>query len=457
MQLSALCEQTRSELLQDGRITQIEVAGIPPPELSIAVSSEPRRRYDLTLEEIARRVDQASIDLPGESSDTPAGEVLLRTTEERELPREFGRIIVASRPDGTQVRLDDRADHRYLTLAIAASLLAIVAGVVLSGRVPFSCLPRVESDVITASIELPFGTAPRDTERAIDVLTDAARATARVLADGALLGVYAETGITVPSGGPDAARIGGEAGAHLAVRTPDGGEIPMSQAARIRRERSATQIERTDGRRTIEVTADVRQDVANAGQIMAALEQSVLPELGRRHPGLTYSRAGEQEEQAEVGAPGRGMSLALFAMYASMAAAFRSCAQPILVILAIPFGLVGAVLGHLAMGFHLLAVMPAGYMAMDDGARCMEAWRARRRGQAGHAEKLAAVCTTCGGGTPRAEVALSAPWSSPSVSAAGSCTYAATCPRVSTRRPHGPERALHGAFWNREKEQACSR
>ena len=150
------------------------------------------------------------------------------------------------------------------------------------------------------------------------------------------------------------------------VRTPGGGEIPLGQAARVTEGRSFTEIRREDGKRVIEVSSDVDENVANAGQITAALTGEVLPRMQQELPGLTWSLSGEQEAQAEsIGGLMRGMVLALLAMYALMAVAFRSYVQPLLVLFAVPFGLIGAVLGHAIMGYTMSFVSVLGLVALS--------------------------------------------------------------------------------------------
>ncbi|WP_405227497.1 efflux RND transporter permease subunit [Lentisalinibacter sediminis] len=150
------------------------------------------------------------------------------------------------------------------------------------------------------------------------------------------------------------------------VRTPGGGEIPLGQAARVTEGRSFTEIRREDGKRVIEVSSDVDENVANAGQITAALTGEVLPLMQQELPGLTWSLSGEQEAQAEsIGGLMRGMVLALLAMYALMAVAFRSYVQPLLVLFAVPFGLIGAVLGHAIMGYTMSFVSVLGLVALS--------------------------------------------------------------------------------------------
>ncbi|MBD3242450.1 MAG: hypothetical protein GF331_17810 [Chitinivibrionales bacterium] len=151
----------------------------------------------------------------------------------------------------------------------------------------------------------------------------------------------------------------------LVIQTPQGGEIPLEQAAFITRGRSFTTIERADGRRVAEVTADVNPSVTNADEVYENITEEVMPGLLAEFPGLSYQKAGEQEEQAEtVRALSVGMALALLVMYGMMAVVFQSYVQPFIVLLAIPFGMIGAVIGHALLGYQLSLVSMLGLVAL---------------------------------------------------------------------------------------------
>ncbi|MEZ4403229.1 MAG: efflux RND transporter permease subunit [Kofleriaceae bacterium] len=151
----------------------------------------------------------------------------------------------------------------------------------------------------------------------------------------------------------------------LMVRTPRGGELPLGEAAAIARGSSYTQIERIDGRRTLTVTADVDNAVGNAADVFGKLTTDVLPELMERYPGLRWSPGGTQKDQAEIFASlGRNALLAFLAMLALLAVVFRSYVQPLIVATAIPFGFVGAFLGHLAFGYDLSLMSIMGMVAL---------------------------------------------------------------------------------------------
>ena len=153
----------------------------------------------------------------------------------------------------------------------------------------------------------------------------------------------------------------------MIVRTPDGGEMPLVQAAEIRRGRAYTTIRRTDGRRNVSVTADVVAGVGNANEIVASLRETEIPRLMADVPGLTYVMGGEQKEQAEsLKSLRNNQLLALFVMFGLLAVVFKSYAQPLIVMFgAIPFGVTGAFLGHLIMGFDLSMISMMGIVALS--------------------------------------------------------------------------------------------
>jgi len=115
----------------------------------------------------------------------------------------------------------------------------------------------------------------------------------------------------------------------------------------------------------VSVSADVDEAVANAGQINRELYASVLPNLMREFAGLQYRFAGEQRERNEALStliPNFG--IAMLAIYALLAVLFRSYWQPAIIMSAIPFGIVGATMGHLLMGFNLSILSLFGIVAL---------------------------------------------------------------------------------------------
>jgi multidrug efflux pump subunit AcrB len=151
----------------------------------------------------------------------------------------------------------------------------------------------------------------------------------------------------------------------MRIRTPAGAEVPFSQVADADVGRGFSTITRVDHRRTINVTADVDDATANATEIINSVTANVMPDILQRYPGIRYSLEGTQREQQEsIEALGKGFVFALLVIYALMAIPFRSYTQPLIVLSAVPFGLVGAVAGHLIMGMDLSVLSLCGMVAL---------------------------------------------------------------------------------------------
>ena len=140
----------------------------------------------------------------------------------------------------------------------------------------------------------------------------------------------------------------------MRIRTPSGDEVPFGQVAQVKVEQGYAAIERAQRLRVIKITADVDTALINANEVRIALADSFLPRLKNLYPGLRYTIEGEGKEQAEsLGDVKTGLAIALFGIYALLAIPFKSFSQPFIVMAAIPFGIVGAVIGHLIMGFDI--------------------------------------------------------------------------------------------------------
>ncbi|MGD9342623.1 MAG: efflux RND transporter permease subunit [Desulfuromonadales bacterium] len=151
---------------------------------------------------------------------------------------------------------------------------------------------------------------------------------------------------------------------NLMIRTPAGTFVPLFEVASVERGRAFTSINRRDARRTVTVSADV-EPISETGQVQATLNSDILPAMVRDFPGLTYGYEGRQARLKEsTGGLKTGFLLAMAAIYFLLAIPFRSYLQPLIVMLAIPFGIVGAVLGHLIMGYSLSLMSMMGMVAL---------------------------------------------------------------------------------------------
>ena len=144
---------------------------------------------------------------------------------------------------------------------------------------------------------------------------------------------------------------------NMRIRTTDGYEAPFHHVAEVHLVEGYSTINRSQRQRVVKVTADVDAKVTNAGEVRAALTKTILPRLRQQFTDLRYDMEGEAREERESLADiQQGLIIALFGIYILLAIPFKSFSQPILVMLAIPFGVVGALTGHLLMG-HELSLM----------------------------------------------------------------------------------------------------
>ncbi len=152
----------------------------------------------------------------------------------------------------------------------------------------------------------------------------------------------------------------------LQVRAPTGGWVPLEHVATAQRSTSPTDIRREDGRRMISVSAQLAPGVPSSREVLRSLDEEHFGPLRAKYPGLELELAGAQREQREaLGALLLNYVIALFVMYALLAIPFRSYAQPLIIMSAIPFGLVGAVIGHVLMGYTLSVISLFGVVALS--------------------------------------------------------------------------------------------
>ena len=151
----------------------------------------------------------------------------------------------------------------------------------------------------------------------------------------------------------------------LVLLTGQGGEIALAEAAEIELGRAYTEIKRREGRRIMAVTADVDSQIANANNIIGEVLANDMEILRTKYPGLTYSLEGEQSSQREsLAAMADGFVLVLLLIYGLLAIPFRSYVQPLIVMLGIPFSFIGALIGHLLLGYGLSLVSLFGVVAL---------------------------------------------------------------------------------------------
>ncbi len=151
----------------------------------------------------------------------------------------------------------------------------------------------------------------------------------------------------------------------MRVRTPQGQEVPFSAVANVEQGRSFSSITRIDRNRTIRVTADADKEKANLQVIQEDIVK-FMPEIISKFPGMSFTLEGEAREQEESFASvWLGSIFVIFTIYSLLAIPFRSYVQPLIVMSVIPFGLGGAIVGHLIMGHNLSIMSVFGMLALS--------------------------------------------------------------------------------------------
>ena len=151
----------------------------------------------------------------------------------------------------------------------------------------------------------------------------------------------------------------------LRVRVPGGGFTALAAVAEARFTEAPATIRREDGRRTVTISADVNEEAITSTEATQFIENEVLPTILADYPSLQYKFGGEQEEQQEAFAGmGAAFGIALIVIYALLAIPFRSYTQPLVIMAAIPFGMVGGLFAHLLLGLELGILSVFGFVSL---------------------------------------------------------------------------------------------
>jgi multidrug efflux pump subunit AcrB len=151
----------------------------------------------------------------------------------------------------------------------------------------------------------------------------------------------------------------------MRIRTTDGIEIPFSAVARADLSRGYTAIKRVDGQRVVSVRADVNRTIVAPETVIKLVKQGELPAILARHPSVNYKMAGEAEEYAEsLGGLMSTTMLVLLLIYLLLAIPLMSYLQPLVIMSVIPFGMIGAVIGHYILGLDLVFFSLLGIVAL---------------------------------------------------------------------------------------------
>jgi multidrug efflux pump subunit AcrB len=172
---------------------------------------------------------------------------------------------------------------------------------------------------------------------------------------------------------------------NMSIRNAAGAAIPFSAVAEVSLGEGYAAIARTDRKRVVTVMASVDNTATTANVVLAEVQRSGLPEIQELYSDIEFSFEGEQREQREVlSSLTRGWAVALIVIYALLAIPLRSYLQPVIIMVAIPFGVVGAVWGHVLMGhdfsmFSILGLVALSGVVVNDSLILVHCVNQRRQ------------------------------------------------------------------------------
>ena len=150
------------------------------------------------------------------------------------------------------------------------------------------------------------------------------------------------------------------------IRTNNGEAVPFSSIADFDMQPGYAQINRVEGERSVAVNADIIESMVEPNVVNTDIKNNFFPELKSRYPSVDYREDGGTAEQASIIQDmARGMLFAIFGIYALLAIPLRSYTQPLMIMGVIPFGIVGAIVGHLVVGIPVNFMSFLGIIALS--------------------------------------------------------------------------------------------
>jgi len=174
---------------------------------------------------------------------------------------------------------------------------------------------------------------------------------------------------------------------NMRIRTPNGDEVPFREVADMSFGTGYSSISRLNRSRTVTVSADIDVEIVESAEIVKTISEDYIPGLLARHPGVSYGLEGASQEQVNlIRNLGVASIAALFLIYALIAIPLHSYSQPFVIMSVIPFGMIGAVIGHVIMGrsvsmFSLFGLVALGGVVVNDSLIMIDFInKARQRG-----------------------------------------------------------------------------
>jgi multidrug efflux pump subunit AcrB len=152
---------------------------------------------------------------------------------------------------------------------------------------------------------------------------------------------------------------------NMRIRTPDGDEVPFESVAEVSFGKGYSSIVRLDRERTVSISADLDPERVEPQEIISSMSEEYIPELLSRYPGVKYGLEGASLDQVEFMANLTMAAVAaMFLIYALIAIPLHSYTQPLIIMAVIPFGAIGAVIGHIIMGKSISMFSMFGLIAL---------------------------------------------------------------------------------------------
>ncbi len=224
-------------------------------------------------------------------------------------------------------------------------------------------LSAIEDDLPYGKQELVFALTPRGT--ALGFTGAAIGRQIRNAFEGAVATRFARGDDEITIRVLRTQETGGIAALHdVYLSAPNGTRVPLTEIVSITERQNFSIVQRIEGARTVAVTADLDTEIATTEEVVARLEAGIMPELAAKH-GITYYYSGRDEERRKSFKDLRsGALLALALIYIILGWVFASYVKPFAVMAIIPFGFVGAVMGHYVMGYDITIISMIGLLGL---------------------------------------------------------------------------------------------
>ena len=152
---------------------------------------------------------------------------------------------------------------------------------------------------------------------------------------------------------------------NMLIRTPQGVAVPFSTVADIELGESFASITRVDGRRAITISANVNKNTVEPSKVVGEIQEEFIPQLTERYKEVNAALdGGSQDEQDAMLGLLQGFFFAMFTIYALMAIPLKSYSQPLIIMSVIPFGMIGALVGHFILGISMSVLSLCGIVAL---------------------------------------------------------------------------------------------